>query len=386
MRHELAEFLRTTELARSVSDTPERIVDLILEIPNHHFELGSKLSRKIDHATLAIAPLRVRPLNSLPDSQATIGSLWEQVKNQSWELQTLSNTDEDLSELREFIHNRSPYLFHLYRELRKSESRKRYQLSNLDIHRITTPLIVPTVKSWNTDNELDVAVAEIHLFMPIPRYMFQGSRNDLVGTLRYSPLGFREYRELNMIPERSIFGPYEFSIQTDTRSLSPTLENRFPNLHPQLEKLGGFTPDRALAWASSLQVSEIRRNTPRFLGAEIRGEHLGFIGPVVIVILQVYLLLMLYNLLILIRNVREGVSLDISWILLMKGWSSMAFSVCTLILLPAIATGLSVWRLTPTDWYVWIGCTLTMAGIGAWIAVLGREIRNGVYEDVGEVI
>ena len=87
--------------------------------------------------------------------------------------------------------------------------------------------------------------------------------------------------------------------------LPPSAFDMYPDLQQELDDDKAFaslTPNEALAWARTQQVEGLRGRDPKFFGTPIKGEHLGFVGPVAISILHVYLLIMLCNLRISIRK------------------------------------------------------------------------------------
>ena len=62
----------------------------------------------------------------------------------------------------------------------------------------------------------------------------------------------------------------------------------------------------------------------------------------------------------------------------MSRWLAIVYSVATLILFPAVATGLVLWRLTALDQLVILAGTLVSLGLGIGIMVWGLEVGQRV--------
>ena len=74
------------------------------------------------------------------------------------------------------------------------------------------------------------------------------------------------------------------------------------HLERDLDAIAEFTPTAALEWALGQQVAEIQGRQPRLFGTTIRGEHLGYVGPLAILLLQLYLLINLWALMIQVQK------------------------------------------------------------------------------------
>ena len=173
------------------------------------------------------------------------------------------------------------------------------------------------------------------------------------------------------------FGPYRFVIQTDTVRLLPSAFDEYPYLKRELEAIADLTPNDALAWAAGLQVDGIRGRDPRFFGTSIRGEHLGVVGPVTMIVLHLYLLIMLYNLRISIRKGLFDPTL-LPWVATMKQSAAIGYSCVTVGVLPAVTVGLALWRLTTAGHLFILAGTLIPLVIGGILIALGQEVGQRV--------
>ena len=374
LRSDLDRFLRTAEAARAVVEMPERLAGLVPEMPNPHLVLSAEITSTLGYRVLAVNPLRIRSVTSIPNNTSTVGAQWRALQDQEWILQKLGNPEDDLSEVGAWLDERKSHLLRLNRELhaaRRPPGRQRP--SARDIRRLTTPILLPSVIDWPAEGSSGFAIVELEVYVPMPRRRFRRLCEDLTGIAKYRDL--RLARALGIIFDCTTLGPYRFVAQTETVRLPPSMFERYPHLQREFKTIADLLPNDALERAATLQLAGIRRSNPRLLGATIRGEHLGLIGPFLIAIIHLYLLIMLYNLLI---SVRRG-SFDPSfhpWIALMKGPTAVGFSILTLVFLPAIAAILPVWRLTTADGYVAIAIALVLLATGIGIVVFGWEVAN----------
>ena len=367
LRRDLNGFLRTVEVARAVVETPERLADLIPDLPNHHAALSAELATATGHAVLTVAPLRIRSVTSLPDESSPIGTQWQGLQNQEWILQTLGNPEDDLTEVRAWFNERTFDQEPLSRTVRRRDPR----IHDQDIRELTRPILLPSTTDWPADSSSGLAVLELEAYVPVLPSRTRKRCEDVTGIARY-----RDPRwdvELGLIIDCTTFGPYRFATQTDTVRLPPSAFERYPYLQRELAAIADLTPNDALAWAAGLQVDGIRERDPRFFGTPIRGEHLGFVVPVAMIFLQFYFLIMLYNLRVFGRKGSFDTTLP-QWVVTMKQWHAMVYSYATLVVVPAATVSLVLWRLTTIDRIFILAVTLIPLGIGIWIVRLGQEV------------
>ena len=378
LRSDLEGFLRTVDAAREVVEMPERLPGLVPEMPNHHLVLSAEITSTIGYPVLVVNPLRIRSATSLPNNASTVGAQWRALRDQEWILQKLGNPEDDLSEVGAWLDERKPYRLHLNRELRRAARLRPgggRRLSAQDIRRLTTPILLPSVTDWPAESSSGFAIVELEAYVPMPRSRFRGSCEDLTGIAKHREL--RRNRELGIIFDCKTLGPYRFVAQTDTVRLPPSAFDRYPYLQRELEAIADLTPNDALVWAAGLQVEGIRERDPRFFGTPIRGEHLGFVVPAAMILLQFYFLIMLYNLRIFGRKGSFDTAL-LPWVVTMKQWYAMVYSYATLVVVPAATVSFALWRLTTIDRIFILAVTLIPLGIGIWIVRLGLEVGQCV--------
>ena len=375
LRSDLDGFLRTAEAARTVVEMPERLVGLVPEMPNPHLLLSSEITSTIGYPVLAVNSLRMRSATSLPSDTSPVGVQWRALQAQEWILQTLGSPEDDLAEVGAWIAMRRPGPLDLNRELRRRvrRQRPRSRLSTQDIRMLTTPILLPIAIDWPAEGSSGFAIVELEAYVPMLRSRFPASRQceDLTGVATYRNL--QQARELGIIFDCMTSGPYRFVAKTDTIRLPPSEFDKYSYLQREFDAISDLTPADALAWSVGQQTAGIRGRDPRFFGAAIRGEHLGLVGPIAMLFLDLYLLIMLRTLLV---SVRKG-SFDptlLPWVATMRSVPAIVFSGTTLALLPAVATGFALWRLTTANPFVILVGALVLAGLGVWITVWGLEV------------
>lgn len=372
LRSDLEDFLRTAEAVRNVAETPERLSGLLPSMLNHHRVLSEEITRAIGYPVFAINPLRIRSVTSFPDDVMTIGSQWRALQDQEWILQKLNNPEDPLSELKAWLDDRLYYRQFLNRELRRARmSPGTGSLDTRDIRQLTTPILLPSVIDWPEEGSDGYAIVEFKVYAPMSRRGFRGLCEDLTAIAKYRDQ--HRDRKLRIVIDCQIFGPYRIHAQTETVRLPRSLFERYTYLQREFETIADLLPNDALERAAALQMVGLRGNDPRLFGARIRGEHIGLVGPFLITISHCYLLVMLYNLLL---SVRRGKSEDqfLPWIVLMKGPTAECYSILTIVVLPAIAATLPVWRLTTVDGYLVIVIAISLLGFGIGTIAIGRKI------------
>ena len=159
LRSDLDRFLRTAEAARAVVEMPERLAGLVPEMPNPHLVLSAEITSTLGYRVLAVNPLRIRLVTSIPNNTSTVGAQWRALQDQEWILQKLGNPEDDLSEVGAWLDERKPYLLRLNRELHAARRRLgRQRPSARDIRRLTTPILLPSVIDWPATGRQRVAL------------------------------------------------------------------------------------------------------------------------------------------------------------------------------------------------------------------------------------
>ena len=368
-------FFQKIEAARTVDETPERLAELVPAVRYRHVALSANVSTAIGHRVRAVTPMHVQSLIPIPDASSPVGVQWEALQELQWRLQKLKGPTDDLADVREWIDDRQRARFYLRRDLASSQNRIRHNISRQEIERLMTPVVYLTPSNWPIRTETNVILADLKVYLPMPRRYSRGQRAN-GGIVRR----FRDTREdfsLDIFVEWEQFGPFEFLTEVETIGLPEDQRSEFPELNRHMAALRDYNSSDAISWAENLQVAKISDRGQRFLGTEIGGEHWGAIAPIAIILLQIYLLMMLHNLLILISrdHDRRDFSLP-AWSALMNGWSAKAYTTLTLLLLPVFAACLPVWRFTQLGLAGCLVVAAIVAGMGVSVDRVADRIRN----------
>ena len=278
------------------------------------------------------------------------------------------------------LEERRRQLFFLDRELdnRREIDYILRQLSELEIDRLTLPILLPSVIEWPPERESGIAIIELDVYIPMLRSHARSPCKDLTRIAKYRNL--RRDLELGIRFECMTLGPYRFFAQTETIRLPPRVFERYAHLQREIESISGLLPNDAIERVATLQLRGLRGSNPRILGTTVRGEHIGFVGPALISIVQFYLLLMLY---LLLHSVQRG-SISSSfcpWVVLMQGPVAKWFSIVTLVFLPTIAASTPAWRLTTADWYLPIVIAIVLLAFGIRSVLFGQQIVDVIADE-----
>ena len=389
---DLKGFLLTAQVTRQVVENPEHHPILAPAIRNYRTLLNRELSNAIGHRVTAVAPSKIQSVTSLPEESASIGTQWRELQGHQWILQTLGTSQESLTDVRVWLdrwRGCQPYLERGLRALRKRPRRdlrrrpgqglRRYSgrpPSSAEIRELTTPVVDLVVTGWPENSNFVSATVAVVVYVPARHRSLHPCRRDAAEVP--DPGNFTRDDEWGLFVERKTFGSYRFVVRIDTIRLPPSTFDRYPYLEQALNTIGEFTPSEALDWAKKQQVARIRGQDPRFFGTNIRGEHLGYVGPVVIFLLHVYLLITLHSLLGYVQRESRPPGSP-TWLATMKLTWPRLFSFLTLAGCPTVAVGLALWRLTgihPMGLVLWPSLLFVL---GIWIVVLAQ--RLGVDSD-----
>ena len=284
--------------------------------------------------------------------------LWQELQNQRWRVPARLAVPEDVLEdmrswLDEWRHCYSALTQDVHR-IRQSGGRGGQLASN----RYTTPTLRIAVFDGVRRPDVVSVIFQIAVYSPALRrhYCRGDSKADF----------YERDRRLRVTREYKRFGPFYLGVQSKEVSLPDSLFDRYQYLQRDLGEIGDQTVDEALVWATQQQQAEIRERELRLVGARLTGEDLGIIVPLAIVALHLYMLFMLWSL-----NSGNGTLLDdpVPWLAAAPSQPALVWSVLTLVLLPAGATGLALWRLTTTSGGVAFVLALIQSGIAVAIHV-----------------
>ena len=358
---DLNSFFRTAEEAKTL---PERVADLMHKVLPNSYLLGFDLGTITDHPVETVPTFRIQSATSLSDELSPIGTKWQAIQNHELIFQTLGNPEDDLSEVRTWLDERRPSLERI--EIHHRDSGRSAQ----DIHRLTTPIVRPSVTDWPPAASSAFAVVEIEVYVPRQRNLSELLEN--VTIIEKYPNPHRDH-ELGINFDRATFGPYRFVTETYTVPLPLSAFNplsafkKYPDLQKKLDEdkeFASLTSNDALAKLE--QAPWTRGHDLKLFGTAIRGQHIGLVGIGAISILQIYLLLMLQDLRISIRKVSFDPML-LPWLATSRKIAAKLYSLLTLVFLPASAAGLAMWRLTTVNRLGVLAVTLILFVLGLWI-------------------
>ena len=363
------------QVTRQVVENPEHHPILAPAIRNYRTLLNRELFDTIGHRVMAIAPSRIQSVTSLLEESAPIGTQWQELQGHQWILQTLGTSQESLTDVRVWLDRWRRCQRYLERGLRALQERPGLDLqrppSSAEIRELTTPVVDLVVTDWPENSNFVSAAVEVAVYVPARHRSLHPCRRDAAEIP--DPGDFTRDDEWGLFVERKTFGSYRFVVRTDTIRLPPSTFDRYPFLEQALNTIGEFTPSEALNWAEKQQVARIRGQDPRFFGTNIRGEHLGYVGPVVIFVLHVYLLITLHSLLSYVQRESRPAGPP-TWLATMKRTWPRLFSFLTLAGCPTVAVGLALWRLTRIHPMGLVLLPFLLFVLGIWIVVLAERL------------
>ena len=334
---ELAAFRDMVAKARQAVERPRNLDDLIPDVPDHKLVLRRQLL-----ASLGIPLVNIEDSHSLPielltsfpeESSVSLSNLWQDLQSQRWRVPERFTVPTDiLDEMKDWID-----------EWRVCETAVLQYLVA-----IPGPLQVapdsytrPTVRVEVIElrQPLDAVLVglEVSVYSPssgVPRHSCRGdSRAD----------SYERDRLTRLTRESKSFGPLHLVLDSARVSVPPSFFDRYPWLRANLAVIGQKTLSEALAWAAGQQRAAVGDRDFRLLGARFTGRDLGLIVPLALVAAHIYMLVMLLT----FGSRGLGVSDElIPWLAASPSPPAVVWSLATLVALPAVASGLAVWRLT----------------------------------------
>ena len=372
--HELDDFARTMHYSRDVVEKSERLAHLVPELSDQHAVMSEAISGASGPSVRAIAPIRVRQLTVLPAETSTVGVQWQRLKKHQWLLQTLGEPEEGWSEVRAWL-DKWKCCQQRLGDILERRRRRRGRPSRFDIRRLKTPSVTMSVTDWPRDAKAVLARVEVAMYFP--------ERWDVAGECCKKATSAAEFVDIvrdykwNLLIGVKTFGPYRFVVQSTTVRLSQSTFDNYPHIQEDLSSIANLNLAEAVAWAGSRQVAGVRGRPLQLIGATIRGEHLGLVGPLAVAILHIYMLIMLH---VVVSSLRNGLSPPtiLSWAATMKLWLPTSYSLVTLFFLPGCTVFLTLWRLTAFDLYAVLICALILFCMGFYTMVLGRRVGQFV--------
>lgn len=384
LRQELEDFLQLVEYAKVYVERRDPLTSLVPEMPNHNAALASEVNRATGHSVWALAPFRIRSVRPLPEKSAPVGAQWRALQDQQWTVQTLGNPEHGWTEVRAWLDERRSNLARALRggargRLPRLKKRKVKRIQDRVRHQL--PIVRLSVTDWPAEAKFVAANVQIVAYVAMTEKLFSEGAENITSPAEYRDLHLAF--ESRVVIARKTFGPFQFVSRTNKVQLPSSAFDRYPHLQQKINVIKDLTPTEALAWAADQQVAGIREREPELLGISTRGEDLGRIGPIVLLSLFVYLLLMLRDPRISVEKQSYDPRL-LPWLAARSDWFAKIYSSITLIILPAGAVFLLLWRFTTTSWLIRITAVAIVVAIG--IAVFCSGMRLGACEEAPSAI
>ena len=361
---DLAAFRDVVTKAGQAVERSGNLDDLAVEMPDHKASLHRDLRTALGAVYIVDShSLPVEMLTSFPDQSVPLRVLWQELQNQRWRVpDRLTVPRNVLGDMRAWLDEWRRCYPALTRHLDGTGRDGRDEA-----RRYTIPTLRIAVSPERRRAEVVSVILQLAVYSPaVQRHYCRGdSRADF----------YERDFDLQVTREYKRFGPLYLWVQRTGVSLPASLFDRYQHLKRALGDLGNRTLEEALAWADEQQRAEVRERELRLVGARLTGEDLGFIVPFAVIALHVYMLVMLRSL-----NFGNGTHLGdpIPWLVAVPSPLAFVSSLLTLMLLPAGASGLALWRLTTMSGVDAFVFALMPLGIAVWIYAEARRASGNL--------
>lgn len=296
---------------------------------------------------------------AFPDTFESLGDARNALEKVRWKFIVVGDMRDDAADVRQWLRETT--------ENGKSPNHNGWR----------EPLILLNVKGWpfNAEANRMEALAEVEVRLVEDLVIRTGSAAG--SSAMYT---FRTHSKS--------FGDRVLAADEHSKSLpAPWLSQRFPWLTKHWDSVKALPHERALAWAEDQRVEGLRSRNPSLFGIEIKGEHLAYIGPFIVVAGLLYLLSFLVQLERYLsrggRDEQAGAPALSPWIGSMtNAWAQVVTRV-TLTAGPFMAVWLPLWRLLGLHWLLSALLGLAPARVGYKSAKLSRGIAYAL-EGAGE--
>jgi hypothetical protein len=327
---DLRDYSSFLDTVRETQRDPTRLRDIL---PDWGKTLGLPLEQLIqsdvgktvslDESTKAIFRV-VPPQPSLPSGDfQSLEQSRAALEDMKWIVQSIGSLNADLTDIKQW-------------------------LSTADA--ADTSSIKITVKSWPTQGQPSLCDLEAE----IVKYVYHRDPESGIETWAETP-SHRKMADVEWVSEyRSLSFPPEWFSQ------------RFPWLDAHWDKVRMLPYDRALKWANDERTQGLRSSKPNLFGIEVRGETIGYVAPISIGCLLLYLLSFLKQLDVFVAgnlNTSDLVTLQglSPWIGTMTNRSAEIVTRTSLTLGPLLSVSLPLWRL--------LGLDLSWSVLGGFVAL-----------------
>ncbi|MBI3819466.1 MAG: hypothetical protein HY286_12290 [Planctomycetes bacterium] len=166
--------------------------------------------------------------------------------------------------------------------------------------------------------------------------------------------------------------------RVDPRLSSDWIRRIFPAIESNWNEVRGLSIQGAQRWTIAHHADKVRSGTSSFIGFEIKNEYVGIVGPALIFCLLIYCITYVLHLLKFpcIVKSTEGTAVGVvsPWIGAMSGVVPIIVNCSTLVLIPGLATFLSIARLQVASWPVAMIATGFIGVAGIFVFIRGLSL------------
>lgn len=228
------------------------------------------------------------------------------------------------------------------------------------------PVLTDLELKWNTMNNTQ---RELELHLQINRFFVPADAQVVLPTTDLHPL-------------HSIFSVTVGTGLEEEASLPTSwLKDNYPLLNDKWDDLNGYTFSHALESTRSKITGGLEERDPNLLGITIHGSDIGYVGPILIFVILLYMLAHILNINrhfavhAIGNNNKEWRHVLLPWVGAMPGFLPRLLSAGTIAILPAVVVWWAMWRVLLLS--VWsLIAALTVGVIGAYCTVSGGRISK----------
>jgi|SRR5215213_200761 len=347
---DLNDFTQTIQNAAQSGKDPQKLADILqdwrkigIEPTKKSIEaqLGRTIAFNVGHDPLRILGVTPGPL---PSEFKSLEESRSELERRSWTIEVPDGIQSDLSDVRDWVLGVS---------------------AQGDLFTNSRPAISMDIKSWPSDAQ-----------------PAQPGHADLEVNITVMVTEYERTANGNMQPKSSpkffthTFQNKEWLSRSVSVSLTPEwLSTRFYWMTTYWNSIKFYPYQRALDWANNQRTEELKSRNPNLFGIEIKGQHIGYVGPLLTGCLLVYLLSYLTQLNSFVKqdNARSGALSEMlsPWIGTMTNWWAVIITLISLVAGPIAAIGLPLWRLLGLHWFFSALLALCAGLLGfrcAWIS------------------
>lgn len=341
---DLKEFTQMMEKAAQSHEDPKKLAQILPDWEKIGVEpikssLEKQLGRKITFGGPEHIIIRETEPGPLPSEFESLAKSRSELERRKWNIEVPESFQSDLSAVRDLIQGMG-----------------------------RDPVIRMVVKSWPSETKPGYA--------DIPGYANIEAIFTWVETETLRDINGNVQIKHTQKSFTRTFENKEWKSRTAIVSFTPeSLAKRFHYMEEYWDSIKLLPYQRAVNWANDQRIEELKSRNPSLFGIEIRGEHIGYVGPVLTGCLLMYLLSYLTQLDGLSKRgqleVPSAAGTLSPWIGTMTNLSAVIITWLTLTIGPFMAVGLPLWRLLGLHWFWSVVLGLCAGLIGfrcAWIS------------------